>query len=52
MYLELCTEEQLADIYSEFGVTEQSLKKDAKYLMEWLEQQPYLPNVKGNNLIR
>lgn len=53
MYLQSCNQEQLNEIYAEFGVTEESLKQDAANLIDWLEKQPHLPNVKGkekNNL--
>lgn len=30
-------------------MTPESLKKDAQYLMEWLEKQPHLPGIKGKN---
>lgn len=47
MYLEKCNETQLKEIYREFNITEESLMRDVKYLMEWMEKQPHLPNVKG-----
>lgn len=46
-YLEPITKEKLKIIYDEFGATEESLKNDVNILMEWLEKQPHLPNVKG-----
>ncbi|KAK7575983.1 hypothetical protein V9T40_012269 [Parthenolecanium corni] len=49
MYLEKCNETQLKEIYREFNITEESLKRDVKYLMEWMEKQPHLPNVKENS---
>ncbi len=45
--VELCTKEQLADIFAEFDTNEEFAKKDVRRLMEWLEKQPHLPNVKG-----
>ncbi|KAK7580467.1 hypothetical protein V9T40_001096 [Parthenolecanium corni] len=45
-YLEPITKEKLKIIYDEFGATEESLKNDVNILMEWLEKQPHLPNVK------
>lgn len=50
MYLEKCTESQRKEIYQEFNITEESLKRDVKTLMEWMEKQPHLPNVKGRNI--
>lgn len=47
MYLEKCSESQLKEIYQEFNITEESLKRDVNYLMEWMEKQPHLPNIKG-----
>lgn len=45
-----CTDDQIKEFYSEFGATEESVDRDVKYLMEWLEKQPHLPNVKGKFL--
>ncbi len=47
MYFKKCTDSQRKNIYDEINITEESLKRDVKYLMEWLEMQPHLPNVKG-----
>lgn len=47
MYLEHCTREQLLDIYADYQATEESIKKDVQYLIEWLEKQPHLPKIKG-----
>lgn len=46
-YLEFSTEKQLQELYSIFNVTEASLQRDIKTLIEWLEKHPYLPKVKG-----
>lgn len=48
MYLEHCTREQLLNIYADYQATEESIKKDVQYLIEWLEKQPHLPKIKGN----
>ncbi|XP_067010634.2 alpha-tocopherol transfer protein [Anabrus simplex] len=42
--LEPPTEEQLAYIYSQLNVTPESLERDVKYLMDWISQQPHLPD--------
>lgn len=47
MYLERCTNEQLQEIYNDFQATEESIKNDIQYLIEWLEKQPHLPKIKG-----
>ncbi len=47
MYFEKITENQVKNIYNEINITEESLKRDVKYLMEWMEKEPHLPNVKG-----
>jgi len=47
MYLEQCTDDQLKKIYEEFNATEETVQRDVKTLIEWLEKQPHLPNVKG-----
>lgn len=49
-YLELCTEEQLLDFYAEFGATKDSVRRDAQYLMKWIEKQPHLPNITSKYL--
>lgn len=48
-YLEPISKEQLKITHDEFGATEESLKNDVDILMEWLEKQPHLPNVKGES---
>lgn len=45
--IEFPSDEDLVDIYAEFNATKETVKRDVKYLMEWLEKQPHLPNVKG-----
>ncbi len=45
--MEELSEEVRRNIYAEFNATEDSIKKDVEYLMQWLQQQPHLPNVKG-----
>lgn len=50
MFLEKCSERQIQEIYQEFNITEQSLKRDVSYLIEWMEKQPHLPNVKGKKI--
>jgi len=47
MYLEQCTADQRSKIYNEFNLTEETVQRDVQTLMEWLEKQPHLPNVKG-----
>lgn len=49
MYLELCTENQLCDFLAEFGATKESFRQDVHNLMQWIEKQPHLPNIKGKN---
>lgn len=47
-YFQACTKEQLLNcIYGEFNVTEESVKNDVSYLIEWMSQQPFLPDVQG-----
>lgn len=41
----------LKDIYEEFYASEETLLKDVEALMQWLEEQPHLPNVKGSTYI-
>lgn len=44
-----CTKEELLNnIYGEFNATEESVERDVQYLIEWMRQQPFLPNVRGN----
>lgn len=47
MYLELRTEVQFREFFAEFGATEESVRRDVHHLIEWMEKQPHLPNVKG-----
>lgn len=47
MYFEFCTPEQVENIYSELGTNQEAVKKDVQYLMDWMEKQPHLPNVRG-----
>ncbi len=47
MFLERCSDDQRKKIYEEINITEESLKQDVRYLIEWLEKQPHLPAVKG-----
>lgn len=47
MYLELCTPEQMENIYSELGTTKEAVQKDVQDLMDWMEKQPHLPDVRG-----
>ncbi|KAK7571844.1 hypothetical protein V9T40_014316 [Parthenolecanium corni] len=49
--IEFPSDEDLVDIYAEFNATKETVKRDVKYLMEWLEKQPHLPNVKGYELL-
>lgn len=51
MYLKFTNDEQKKGIYEDINATEESLKKDAQCLMEWMEKQPHLPNVKGQSLV-
>ncbi|KAK7575984.1 hypothetical protein V9T40_012270 [Parthenolecanium corni] len=51
MFLEKCSERQIQEIYQEFNITEQSLKRDVSYLIEWMEKQPHLPNVKDEQYL-
>lgn len=47
MFLEHCTSEQLKEIYNDLHATEESIKNDVQYLIEWMEKQPHLPKIKG-----
>jgi len=47
MYIEQCTDDQLKKIYDEFNAKKETVQRDVKTLMEWLEKQPHLPSVKG-----
>jgi len=47
MYLELYDKEHLHELYSEFGATAESIKRDVQCLKQWLGKQPYLPSVTG-----
>ncbi len=49
MYLEYINEEQRQSQYLELETTEEIILKGTKHLIEWLEKQPHLPNVKGLN---
>ncbi|XP_067010293.2 alpha-tocopherol transfer protein-like isoform X1 [Anabrus simplex] len=42
--LEPPTEEQLTYIYNQLNMTPESLERDVKYLMDWISQQPHLPD--------
>ncbi|KAK7580471.1 hypothetical protein V9T40_001100 [Parthenolecanium corni] len=44
-----CTDDQIKEFYLEFGGTEESVDRDVKYLIEWLEKQPHLPSIKGTH---
>lgn len=48
-YLELCTPQQLQEMYAEVKASEESLNRDVSYLIEWLEKHPYLPKVNGKS---
>ncbi|KAK7580475.1 hypothetical protein V9T40_001104 [Parthenolecanium corni] len=45
-YLNPPTKDQYQDILKDIGTDEETIKRDVKYLMEWLEQTAYLPSVK------
>lgn len=47
MYFEFCTPEQVESIYSELGTTKDAVEKDVRYLIDWMEKQPHLPDVRG-----
>jgi len=51
MYLEHCTSDQLKAIYGDLRATEESIKNDVQYLMEWMEKQPHLPKIKGKSTL-
>lgn len=44
-YFKPNTESQLKAIYDDINTTD--IRSDVKYLIEWLEKQPHLPNVTG-----
>lgn len=50
MFLEHCTPEQLKQIYEDLHATEESIKNDVQYLIEWMDKQPHLPKIKGKFL--
>ncbi len=52
MYLELATKEQLDAIYAKWNTNEKTLQEGAKYLIEWMNKQPHLPNVTGMKIAR
>lgn len=45
--IEFPSNQDLIDLYAEFDATRESVKRDVTYLMEWLQKQPHLPNIKG-----
>lgn len=49
--LEFPSNQDLIDLYAEFDATKESVKRDVNYLMEWLQKQPHLPNIKGEYLL-
>ncbi|KAK7580462.1 hypothetical protein V9T40_001091 [Parthenolecanium corni] len=51
MYLELCTPEQMENIYSELGTTKEAVQKDVQDLMDWMEKQPHLPDVRDEEFL-
>ncbi|XP_068085424.1 alpha-tocopherol transfer protein-like [Anabrus simplex] len=50
--LEPLTEEQLAFIYKQLSMTPEGLERDVKYLMDWISQQPHLPDGIDERLVR
>ena len=48
-FIEPCTDDQLKAIYERFGATEKTVERDVRTLIEWMEKEPYLPNVKGKS---
>lgn len=51
MFLEHCTPEQLKQIYEDLHATEESIKNDVQYLIEWMDKQPHLPKIKDEDLL-
>lgn len=41
------TKLQFDFIYGELNTTPEAVRRDVHTLMEWLEKQPHLPNIKG-----
>ncbi len=47
MFWEPCSESQLLKLYEDYNITEKSLKNDVEYLLEWMKQEPHLPDAEG-----
>lgn len=49
--MEYATKDQIREFYAEFSATEETIRRDVQYLMEWLKQQPHLPSIEGKTCI-
>ncbi len=50
MYFQGFTKEELNEIYKDVNATQESIKNDVEYLMEWMQKQPHLPKIEGSGI--
>lgn len=44
---EIPSEEDVKEIFADIDASKESIETGVQYLMEWVKQQPHLPNVTG-----
>lgn len=51
MYFKVATPAHERKFHAELNTDEASIKKNVQALIQWLEKQPHLPNVKGIQIL-
>lgn len=44
---ETATEDEAKEVYANINASKESIETGVQYLIEWLKQEPHLPNVTG-----
>lgn len=48
--IENCEDSARMKLFAKLGITEDSLKADVDYLMDWMQKQPHLPSMPHGNV--